>query len=225
MSVVPLRPQSAQAASASPGQARGRCLELPAIVYAGCGAVLSDLFIGPSEEKRSWTASEVLRNCLCGWPEAGKRCGTLQNSVAKPFGMTDFRRESALGRRRERLFQCGALSRPSPRAVKRAVHLCTHLRSSPARFPSSLPVCLSFCLSFCLPVCLSFCLPVCLSVYLSLLPFILPSRLPFSLPFPPAFLPVCLPICLSLLPLVALSLLRNWVLYWGLPLILDETFE
>ena len=97
----------------------------------------------------------------------GNRCGTVQNSVAKPFGMTGLRRESAVGRRRERLFQCGALSRPSPRAVKRAVHLYTHLRSSPPRFPS--------CLSFCFPVCL--------------------------------------------------PLLRNWVLYWGFPLILDETFE
>ena len=130
--------RSAQAASASPYPARRRCLELPAIVYAGCGAALSDLFIGFSEGKRSWTASEVLRNCLCGWPEAGKRCGALQNSVAKPFGMTDLQRESAVGRRRERLFQCGALSRPNPRAVKRAVHLYTHLRSSTPRFPSFL---------------------------------------------------------------------------------------
>ena len=146
MSVIPLQSQSAQAASASPGQARRRCLEQPAIVYAGCSAVLSDLFIGPSE---------------------GKRGGTVQNSVVEPFGMTDLQRESAVGRRRERLFQCGALFRPAPRAVKRAVHLCTPLRSSKPRFPS----------------------------------------------------------CLSLLSLAALSLLRNWVLYWGFPLILDESFE
>ena len=117
-----LSSRPAQAASASPGQARRRCLEQPAIVYAGCGAVLSDLFIGSSE---------------------GKRGGTVQNSAAKPFGMTDLRRESAVGWRRERPFQCGALSRPSPCAVKRAVHLCTHLRSSKPRFPS--------CLSFCFP--------------------------------------------------------------------------
>ena len=158
----------AQAESASPGQARRRCLELPAIVYAGCGAVLSDLFIGSSEGKRCGTASEVLRNCLCGWPEAGNRCGTLQNSVAKPFGMTDLRRESAVGRRRERPFQYGALSRPVPRAVKRAVHLYTHLRSSPPRFPSCLSVCFLSCLCPCLPsfLCPSFlsCLSVCLSV-------------------------------------------------------------
>ena len=142
--------RSAQAASASPGQARRRCLELPAIVYAGCGAVLSDLFIGSSE---------------------GNRGGTVQNSVGKPFRMTDLQRESAVGRRRERLFQCGALSRPDPRAVKRAVHLCTPLRSSKPRFPSCLPVRLSFCLpvrlSFCLPLRLSFCFPSCLPVCLS----------------------------------------------------------
>ena len=138
----------AQAASASPGQARRRCLEQPAIVYAGCGAVLSDLFIGSSE---------------------GNRGGTVQNSVAKPFGMTDLQRESAVGRRRDRLFQCGALSRPAPRAVKRGQPLSTHLRSSPPRFPS--------CLPSCLPICLSVCLPICLSVCLSLLPLTLLSLL------------------------------------------------
>ena len=124
--------RSAQAASASSGQARRRCLEQQAIVYAGCGAALSDMFIGFSE---------------------GNRGGTVQNSVAEPFGMTDLQRESAVGRRRERLFQCSALSHPSPRAVKRAVPLCTHLRSSKPRFPSCLWPCLP---SFLPPVVVDF---------------------------------------------------------------------
>ena len=83
----------------------------------------------------------------------GNRCGTVQNCVVEPFGMTDLRWESAVGRRRERPFQCSALSRQSPRAVKRAVHLYTHLRSSTPRFPSCLWPCLP---SFLPPVVVDF---------------------------------------------------------------------